>query len=130
MPVTWLAVPCFPAIVRMVLRVFLGMICSWTGHLRQVSMGSRNHYLIAISDIMFLVRLECSFLSLIMTFVIGYTLPSWVCFTDFHLCYKLFDVVDGRNYFLKHFLSFGIVFLSSGLTVLNILNWTTTLLLQ
>jgi hypothetical protein len=93
-------------------------------------LASRNHYFIAKSDILFLGRLDCRFLSLMITLVIVCTLPSSVCFTDSHLSHRSSDVVDGRKYFSKHILSSGMVFLLSGVSVLNILNWSTTLLLQ
>jgi hypothetical protein len=92
-------------------------------------MASRNQCYIAKSDIVFLGRLECRYLSIMMTSVIGYTLPSWVCFTDSHLCHRSSHELDGRKYVLKH-LGSKIVFLLSGLSVLNILNWFATLLLQ
>jgi hypothetical protein len=92
-------------------------------------MAFRNCYFIAKPDIVFLGRLEYRCLSLIMTIVIGCTLPSWDCFTDFHLCYRLSDEVDGRTYFLIPFSSSGILFLSSGMSVMNLLNWFVILLL-
>jgi hypothetical protein len=93
-------------------------------------MASKNCYFIAKSDIVFFGRLECSFLSLIITSVIGCTLTLWICFKDSHLHPRLSEDVDGRKYISKHFLSSEIVFLSSGMTVLNILNWSAVLLLQ
>jgi hypothetical protein len=117
-------------IVRMVSKVFSNIICGWTALLRWVSMASRNRYFIAKSDIMFLGRLDHRFLHLVITSVIGCTLLSWVCFTDYHLCHRSSDEVDGRKYVSNHFLRSGIVFLSSGVSVLNISNWSAALSLQ
>jgi hypothetical protein len=93
-------------------------------------MASRNHCFIAKSDIVFLGKLERRFLSSIITSVIGYTMLFWDCFTDSHLCHRSSDEVDGKKYILKHFLSSGIVVSWSGVSVLNISNWSATLLLQ
>jgi hypothetical protein len=130
MPVVWFATSYFSAIVWMVLRVFSGIICNYTAHLSWVSMASRNCCFIGKSDIIFLGRLDRRFFSLMMTSVIGCTLPSCVYFTDSHIYHRSSDEVDGRKYVSKHFLSSGMVFLSSTVSVLNISNWSTALLLQ
>jgi hypothetical protein len=124
-----LAASCFSAIVRIVPRVFSDMICGCTALLRQVSIATRNHCFIAKSDIVFLGRLDCRFVSLIITSIIGCTLLSWVYFTDSHLHHRLSNEVDGRTNVSKYFLRSRIVFLSSDVSVLNIFNWSTALLL-
>jgi hypothetical protein len=118
MPIAWLAASCLSVIMMMVSRVFSGIIDSCTTHLSQVFMVSSYHYFIAKFDIVFLGRLDHSFLSLMMTSVICYTLPSCVCFMDSHLYHRSSDEGNGRKYVSKHFLSSGMVFLLSGVSVL------------
>jgi hypothetical protein len=93
-------------------------------------MGSRNCCFLAKSDIVSLSRLEYRFLSLIVTSVIGYILLSEISLTDSHLHHRSSNKVDGRKYISKHFLSSGIVFLLSVVSLLDISNCSATLLLQ